>query len=316
MNAKSDPRGNAHNNSLEALRRKAERFDRFADSVPALLYDYVIDDDGEARCLYCSPYSYVLFGIAPEAVERDMTVLFDLIHPDDRVRFHTEDRRANRDDTKFFIELRVILPSGQEKWLQISSSRNRAKGDGPDIWSGYMIDISDTKRVEALLEERSSHDFLTGLANRQLFYDRLEAELKRAKRRTQPAAVLLMDLDHFKAINDRFGHDAGDHVLKEFSRYVQAQLREVDTLARWGGEEFTALLPETGRGEAHEVAERIRRSVEQHRFDCLNTRIRASVSIGSTVLDEKDDRVEGVMRRADEALYEAKRAGRNRVSGS
>ncbi|MGK7297165.1 MAG: GGDEF domain-containing protein [Candidatus Wenzhouxiangella sp. M2_3B_020] len=313
MNPASRHRTRGDVENLEALRQKAERFDRFTASVPALLYDYVIDDDGVARCLYCSPYSNELFGIPPDAVERDMGILFGLIHPDDRDRFHAEDRRANREDTKFFIELRVILPDGQEKWLRISSSRNPAAGEGPAIWSGYMIDISETKRAQALLEQRSTHDFLTGLANRQRFQERFEAEMQRARRYATPAAVLLMDLDRFKAVNDRFGHDGGDLVLKEFSGLVQAQLRVVDTLARWGGEEFTALLPETSRGQAHDVAERIRAAVERHRFVAQGHRVPVTVSIGVCALEQGDDRIEPVMRRVDDALYRAKRDGRNRV---
>ena len=299
--------------SLAALRRKAERFDRFARSVPAVLYDYVIEADGVARCLYCSHYSNALFGVAPEAVERDMGVLFNLIHPEDRARFYAEDRRANLNDTEFLIELRVVLSSGQQKWLRISSSRNNARGPGPAIWSGYMIDISDTKRVEALLNERATHDYLTGLVNRQFFQERLEAELARAKRYGQTAALLLMDLDHFKRVNDRSGHDAGDHVLTSFAGLVQAQVRAVDTVARWGGEEFTVLLPETGLDEAREVAERIRNAVEHHAFEFREDSIDVTVSIGIAVLEGAMDRVEVAMRRADEALYQAKRSGRNRV---
>lgn len=313
MNAGIEFENRSQSELVETLREKAERFDRFARSVPAVLYDYVIDSGGVPRCLYCSHFSVVLFGIAPEAVERDMRVLFDLIHPDDRARFHGEDRRANRDGTKFLIELRVILPSGQEKWLRISSSRNPDKGAGPDIWSGYMIDISDTKHVETLLNERATHDYLTGLVNRQSFQERLEAELGRVRRYGQSTALLLMDVDHFKTVNDRFGHDAGDHVLKALSTQVRAQVRAVDTVARWGGEEFTVLLPETGRDEACDVAERIRRAVEQQEFDYRDNSFRVTVSIGVARLEAKKDRVEPAMRRADEALYQAKRSGRNRV---
>ncbi|MDT8438457.1 MAG: sensor domain-containing diguanylate cyclase [Wenzhouxiangellaceae bacterium] len=302
--------------SPEDLRLKAERFDRLAHSVPALLYDYVIEADGTARCLYCSAYSKSLFGLDPDVIERDMNTLFALIHPDDRDRFHREDRRANRTGTQFLIELRVALASGEEKWLRISSRPNPANNDGPAIWSGYMIDISDTKRMETLLQERATHDFLTGLANRQLFQECFGIELERARRYRQPAAVLLMDLDHFKTLNDRLGHDAGDRVLKAFSDLVQAQLRAVDTLARWGGEEFAVLLPETGLEKACEVAERIRSGVEQHRIECHDQAVTITVSIGATELDESDDRVETVMRRADEALYQAKRTGRNSVIGN
>lgn len=313
MNAGIQIENTSQSELEKMLREKAERFDRFARSVPAVLYDYVIDSEGVPRCLYCSPFSIVLFGIAPEAVEQDMGVLFDLIHPEDRARFHSEDRLANRDRTNFLIELRVILRSGQEKWLRISSSRNTEHGAGADIWSGYMIDISDTKRVETLLKDRATHDYLTGLVNRQCFQERLEAELVRVRRYGQATSLLLMDVDHFKKVNDLFGHDAGDHVLKALSTQVLAQVRAVDMVGRWGGEEFTVLLPETGRDEACDVAERIRKAVEQQGFDYRDNSFGVTVSIGVAELDAKKDRIELAMRRVDEALYQAKHGGRNRV---
>lgn len=314
MNATVQPRDEKHRESLKKLREKAERFDRFTNSVPALLYDYVIDDSGIGRCLYCSPYSVQLLGVPPEDFMVDMGRFLALIHPDDRDRFREEDLKANRRGTVFFIEVRVVLASGEQKWLRISSSKDGADDGRLPIWSGYMIDISDTKRLESVLHDRATHDFLTGLANRQQFQAQFEVELARSKRYGRWGALLLMDLDHFKIVNDRFGHGAGDHVLKELACLVQEQLRTADTFARWGGEEFCILLPETSRAEALEVADRVRREVERHVFDQESGRpIRITLSIGLTGLDGDDDRIEAVMRRSDEALYEAKRTGRNRV---
>lgn len=314
MNATIQPNGEKHRDSLDRLREKAERFDRFTSSVPALLYDYAIDSSDVGRCLYCSPYSVELLGVPPEDFMADMGRFLELIHPDDRARFRDEDLKANRRGTTFFIEIRVVLASGEQKWLRISSSRNRPEEGRLPIWSGYMIDISDTKRLESVLHDRATHDFLTGLANRQHFQAQFEVELARSKRYGRGGALLLMDLDHFKIVNDRFGHDAGDHVLRDLAGLVQKQLRTADVFARWGGEEFCILLPETGRAEALEVADRICREVEVHGFEQESgSPIRITLSIGMTGLDAADDRIEIVMRRADEALYEAKRTGRNRV---
>lgn len=314
MNATIQRKDEKHRDSVKALREKAERFDRFTNSVPALLYDYVVDESGIGRCLYCSPYSVQLLGVPPEEFMADMGRFLELIHPGDRAAFRNEDLKANRRGTTFFIEIRVILASGEQKWLRLSSSKNRAAEGCLPIWSGYMIDITDTKRLESVLHDRATHDFLTGLANRQHFQAQFEIELSRSRRYGRGGALLLLDLDHFKLVNDRFGHDAGDHVLKELARLVQDRLRTADTFARWGGEEFCILLPETGRAEAREVAERIRREVEMHAFDQeAASPIRISLSIGLTGLGADDDRIETVMRRADQALYEAKRLGRNQV---
>ena len=314
MNAIIQTKGKRHCESLQRLREKAERFDRFTESVPALLYDYVIDEKRIGRCLYCSPYSVQLLGVRPEEFMADMGRFIELIHPDDRDEFCRKDLEANRRGTTFFMELRVITADGEQKWLRLSSSRNRARNGRLPIWSGYMIDITDTKRLESVLHDRATHDFLTGLANRQHFQEQFEIELARSKRYGRSGALLLLDLDHFKRVNDRFGHDTGDQVLKEMAGLVQNRLRTADTFARWGGEEFCVLLPETGRAEAFEVAERIRRDVEAHAFGAESARpIHITLSIGLTEIDAEVDRLEMAMRRADEALYRAKRAGRNRA---
>lgn len=300
--------------SLKEVREKAERFDRFTESVPALLYDYLIDEDGIGRCLYCSPYSMQLLGVPPGEFMTDMGRFLELIHPDDRDEFRRKDLEANRRGTTFFMELRVVTVDGEQKWLRLSSSKGRAGGGRLPIWSGYMIDITDTKRLESALNDRATHDFLTGLANRHYFQRQFETELARGKRSGRGCALLLVDLDHFKRVNDRYGHAAGDHVLKAMADLVQNRLRAADTFARWGGEEFCILLPETGRVEALEVAERIRRDVEMHAFGQeLEMPIRITLSIGLTEVDPGIDRMETGMRRADKALYEAKRAGRNRA---
>jgi len=314
MKAAIPPRNQMRRESLKALREKAERFDRFTESVPALLYDYVIDESGMGRCLYCSPYSVELLGVRPEEFMADMGRFLELIHPDDRDEFRRKDLEANRRGTTFSMELRVVTADGEQKWLRLSSSRNRARNGRLPIWSGYMIDITDTKRLESVLHDRATHDFLTGLANRQHFQEQFEIELARSKRYGRSGALLLLDLDHFKRVNDRFGHDAGDQVLKDMAGLVQNRLRTADTFARWGGEEFCILLPETGRAEAFEVAERIRCAVEGHAFGPESGRpIRITLSIGLTGIDAEVDRLETIMRRADEALYRAKRAGRNRA---
>lgn len=317
IKAEAPPGNQMRCESQKELREKAERFDRFTESVPALLYDYVIDENGIGRCLYCSPYSVQLVGVPPEEFMADMGRFLELIHPDDRDEFRRKDLEANRRGTIFFMELRVVTADGEQKWLRLSSSKNRAREGRLPIWSGYMIDITDTKRLESVLNDRATHDFLTGLANRQHFQRQFETELARSKRYGRAGALLLLDLDHFKRVNDRYGHDLGDHVLKELARLVQDRLRTADTFARWGGEEFCILLPETGRAEALEVAERIRRDVEMHPFGREPDRpIRITLSIGLTGIDADVDRIETAMRRADEALYDAKRAGRNRVVGN
>ncbi|MBP6077225.1 MAG: GGDEF domain-containing protein [Xanthomonadales bacterium] len=160
----------------------------------------------------------------------------------------------------------------------------------------------------------AAHDGLTGLANRRSAMARLAAEIAQAQRRKQSLALLALDLDHFKQVNDRHGHAAGDRVLIEFAATLRDSLRQGDLGARVGGEEFIAILPQTDREAAAIVAERIR-----ERCEALQVRrddgvvIRFTISIGLAMLDGSD--VTGsLLARADVALYRAKREGRNRVA--
>lgn len=298
------------------LREKADRYDRFTRNLPALLYDYVIDEAGTGHCLYCSAYSQELLGIAPEELMADMNRFWNLIHPDDVEFFREQDLKASQGADTFFIDTRVILPSGKEKWIRVSSTKNSMANDEPAIWSGYMIDISQTKQLEMMLHEQATHDFLTGLGNRNYFKLHFQSELQRKDRFRADGVVLLLDLDHFKLINDRYGHDAGDYVLKQVANIIRAQLRNIDIVARWGGEEFCILLPDTTPGQALLVAERIRSSLARRPLNYLNQQIRVTISIGLTTLRLDDKHIEGAIRRADQALYRAKHRGRNRISCS
>lgn len=297
----------------QALQDKADRFDRFTRNLPAILYDYVIDPDGTGHCLYCSAYSQELLGIPPEEFLADMDRFWNMIHPDDLSDFRERDLKAYREAESFSMDVRVILSSGEEKWIRVSSMKNPPKGDEPAIWSGYMIDISETKRLEKMLQEQATHDSLTGLGNRSYFQQHFQTELQRKDRYQADSVLLLLDLDHFKRINDDFGHDAGDYVLKQVSDLIRAQLRNIDSLARWGGEEFCILLPATKREKALAVAERIRASLAEQPLNYQGQPIGVTTSIGLTALRAGDARIETVLRRADQALYRAKHNGRNRV---
>jgi diguanylate cyclase (GGDEF)-like protein len=166
-------------------------------------------------------------------------------------------------------------------------------------------DLSERKRMEETLTRLASTDPLTDVYNRGRIEELLRQEIARAGRYGQPFAVLLLDLDYFKKVNDRFGHSVGDTVLKEIAAAVQRQLRETDALGRWGGEEFLVLCPGTGQEEAVAIAERLRRLVEGLAFG-------VTISCGLTEY-RHGDTVDVLINRADRALYGAKRDGRNTV---
>jgi two-component system, cell cycle response regulator len=173
------------------------------------------------------------------------------------------------------------------------------------------------QQLESMLhsvEAMASTDALTGLYNRRRFADVLKREFAVTKRYRNTLSCLLLDLDHFKSINDRFGHDAGDQVLKEVARRITGSLREVDLAARYGGEEFVVLLPHTSKTDARIVAERLLKNVHKQEFVFGKEVLNVTTSIGcagnSDVISEN---AEDLVKAADIALYEAKNGGRNRV---
>ncbi|HET7839579.1 MAG TPA: diguanylate cyclase [Rectinemataceae bacterium] len=167
------------------------------------------------------------------------------------------------------------------------------------------------RELNAALADASRVDYLTGLLNRRAFFEGIEPERSRARRHGRTLCVLMADIDDFKLVNDSHGHDAGDLALKGVARLLDAVLRKEDMKVRWGGEEFLAILPETGIGGGAATAEKLRALVEANAFPTHGAPIRLSISVG-IALDDGGD-IDAVISRADQALLEAKRAGKNRV---
>lgn len=172
-------------------------------------------------------------------------------------------------------------------------------------------DISERKRLESKLEWLATIDPLTEIYNRRHFYKKAHLELIRAQRYQHPLSILMIDIDHFKKINDCFGHETGDRALKAITAQCQKNLRETDLFGRLGGEEFAVLLPETDREHAWHVAERLRKSMEEINLKTDTGPVCITISIGLTSLFEEPASIEQLLRQADQALYQAKSAGRD-----
>jgi two-component system cell cycle response regulator len=157
-------------------------------------------------------------------------------------------------------------------------------------------------------------DDLTGLYNRRYFDRHLSVLLGKAQAQERNMAVMILDIDHFKSVNDTYGHDAGDMVLREFSARVKRNIRGVDLACRFGGEEFVVLMPDTDVLNAELVAERVRQAIAEKAFDVNSSRpLVVTVSVGVSFIESQVDTPETLIKRADLALYRAKREGRNRV---
>lgn len=189
--------------------------------------------------------------------------------------------------------------------------------EGGKIVAAYLTveDVTETVSYQRKLSELAMKDVLTSAYNRRFFDRRFAEELERARRYHHSLGLVMIDIDHFKAVNDGFGHQFGDEALKTLTSVCTQAVRATDILARYGGEEFCLLLPETGVEESIALAERIRSAVERNSIcafgRCANVTISAGVAIS-----REEDSPDDLLRRADEALYAAKNGGRNRVEVS
>lgn len=204
-----------------------------------------------------------------------------------------------------------VLPTDtlQERWLE-----HRSYPIESGAYAGGRIDIyrdmTERVRLEDELSHRATHDYLTGLLNRQQFEVLLDQEIHRTQRYGTPLSVVMYDVDQFKSINDTLGHEAGDDVLKRLATEPRGHMRATDRLARWGGEEFMLLLPDCQFNDAVRMAERIRTTVREMKVDGSDGNL--TISAGVTQYREGESR-RSLLKRLDDALYRAKQRGRDRV---
>jgi len=211
------------------------------------------------------------------------------------------------------VEACLTHKNGANVWIS-TNAYMRLDENGQNIGvEGIARDISARKELEEKLTTFARIDDLTQVYNRRYFYEEAEKLLMLAHRYQRPAAVLMLDLDRFKQVNDTYGHRGGDEVLKHFAQICRDTIRETDIVGRTGGEEFAILLPETERDSALLLAERIRSSVASATLKLNESILFYSVSIGVAVNNSEKAPIEELLSQADEALYAAKEAGRNRI---
>lgn len=179
-------------------------------------------------------------------------------------------------------------------------------------WS--VINITEKKLLELQLKEAAQTDPLTGLFNRRFLTTSFHKEFANFKRYNTPLCCILLDIDHFKSINDSYGHDIGDLVLKNLAETISSLLREGDIFARYGGEEFMVLLPNTELNSAFHIAQRLRERIAETKIRLDEEDITYTISLGVTKTEDRDVSIEEIIKRSDQALYKSKSDGRNRVT--
>jgi diguanylate cyclase (GGDEF)-like protein/PAS domain S-box-containing protein len=205
------------------------------------------------------------------------------------------------------FELTCVRRNGAEFPVEVAAS-TWSVGD-ERFYTSIVRDISERKQLEAAVLTLARTDHLTGLLNRRAGEESLERELVRARRFQRDVSLVLLDVDHFKRINDSAGHAGGDHVLRKLAGILSTRIRGSDVPIRWGGEEFLLVLPETALSGASELAESLRRMVEESDFEAVP---KVTVSLGVVTIDERETPQQAIAR-CDARLYEAKSGGRNRV---
>ena len=251
---------------------------KLIEQIPVVTY--IVECGTPPSIIYCSPQIEDMLGYPPEVYEEDPEHWIKVLHPDDRDRVLVKDARTASTREPFDTEYRCVARDGRTVWVYDRASVESDEEGRPRYRRGVMLDITARKDFEEQLIRQAFHDTLTGLANRALFMERLGHALTRTDRHRGLVAVLFLDLDNFKLVNDSFGHDAGDQLLMAVAGRLRACVRPEDTVARLGGDEFTVLLEDIeSTAGAVRVAERIIEALRAP-FVLKEHRVSTSISVG------------------------------------
>ena len=295
-----------------AIRESEERWKLALESTGDGVWDWYIQSGRE----FLSPRLLQMLGYDSNELDSLAVELDGRTHPDD-----VESMQKARDDhfegrtPTYQGERRILCKDGSWKWvLSRGMVIARDAAGKPLRMIGTYTDISLRKVSEALIRQQAYYDTLTGLPNRRMLRDRLEQEIKKCNRDGRQLALLFIDLDHFKEVNDTLGHDQGDLLLVEAGRRIQASVRQSDTVARMGGDEFTVILAELPNSDHLEgILQKILHTLGQV-FQLGTEQVFVSASIGITIYPVDASQIDDLLKAADQALYVAKGAGRNRFS--
>ena len=295
-----------------ALRDSEARWKLALQSVGDGLWDLQVQTGEE----YLSPQLIRMYGYSSTDLKFCVGELDGRTHPDDVARMQ-HDRQAHLDGLTptYSNEHRIHCKDGSWKWVHSRGMVISRDMNGlPLRMIGTHTDITERKRAEALVWQQAHFDALTGLPNRRMMQERLSQELKQCRRNDTQLALLFIDLDHFKEVNDTLGHDRGDQLLAEAGQRIQNCLREVDTVARMGGDEFTVIITELSDSDHLQgILPKLLQALSAS-FQLGLDQVFVSASIGVTVYPSDGLEIEDLLKNADQALYVAKGAGRNRFS--
>ena len=304
----------------EALREQKSFFHLIAEN----LSDFIAVLNREGRRLYNSPSYQQFFGSVSDL---QGTNSFAEVHPDDRERVKQVFLETVRSGEGRQIDYRFVLADGSVR--EMESRGSVIKNDEGQVDRVVVVsrDVTERKRLQEQVYQMAFHGPLTRLSNRRLFSDRLSQALAASARSSCYGALMFLDLDHFKALNDAYGHDVGDLLLIQVAERLKGCVREMDTVARFGGDEFVVMLGQLDIDEAESIAqaeiiaEKLRASLSEHYIINIahvggvdtSVEYRCTASIGVALFNHEEAHQGGILRRADMAMYQAKHAGGNQV---
>lgn len=292
----------------EALAARDLLLKKLSAHVPGGIYQFKMEFDGRFSVIYASDGIREIYELEPDVLLLNAEAIFTRIHPQDTTRVRASIRASADNLSPWREEYRVQLPLRGLRWVRGEATPEELPGGGV-LWHGYISDISDLKRVEEELRALSVTDSLTGIHNRRYFQERLTTEMARVERGGGELSVIMLDVDHFKRINDQHGHAVGDRVLQAVCERIGHRLRRTDVFCRLGGEEFMVLCPDIGGEHAHVLALQLWQELRSSPIDGVGI-VTASFGVASWRAGEGAD---ALLLRADSGVYAAKQAGRDRV---
>lgn len=294
----------------EALAARDLLLKKLSAHVPGGIYQFKMEFDGRFSVIYASDGMREIYELELEVLLSNAEAVFSRIHPQDSRRVRASIQVSADNLSPWREEYRVQLPERGLRWVRGEATPEELPGGGV-LWHGYISDISDLKRVEEELRALSVTDSLTGIHNRRYFQERLTTEMARVERGGGELSVIMLDIDHFKRINDQHGHAVGDRVLQAVCERIGRRLRRTDVFCRLGGEEFMVLCPDIDGEQAHVLALELWQGLRSSPIDEVGI-VTASFGIASWRAGEGAD---ALLLRADSGVYAAKQAGRDRVEG-
>lgn len=289
----------------ETLRKSEERFKQLAEVFPETIFEA----DAGGHVTYANQHGLEQFGYTQEDFSNGMNLL-NLIAPDDRVAVLTRIKDKLRGIDRGYIDYQALRKDGSTFYAMGYSAR-MMQNDSPVGVRGFILDITERKQAEERIAHLANHDLLTDLPSLRLAKDRLGVAMSQARRNKTAVAVMFIDLDGFKSINDNLGHDAGDHILKQVAGRLLSCVRESDTVSRIGGDEF--LLIATGihaPENASQIAEKIIHLVSQP-IIFNKAQVVTGTSIGIALYPDDSEDMDQLIKLADEAMYRVKKSSKN-----